>query len=551
MNNNADNVLKKLPFGISNFATIIRENCYYVDKTLFIKEVIEDARPALFIARPRLFGKTLAMDTLSAFLRINPDNPGDTSYQDALFSQTQIYEDKEFCHKYMGKYPVLSLSLKDVDGNCFQDARGMLTYAISELAKKHRYLLDSTKLTSVDKENFSVLLDDDLLDLPQNSIFLRNSLEMLTEMLFNHLGKQVIVLINDCDIPLANSCSGGYYKDMASLLRSLFSSVLERNKALQKGVLTGSLRVSNENILRDYYNLEENNVVNDIGIFSDFFGFTPQEVAAMLDYYGLSEQKDAVKDWYDGYRIGGSELYCPWEVIRFCDDAMTDRRYGNKILSPSSYWAEAGGTAVIRSVSDVIQQFMACLDVADAERMQALLDGGEAEIVLNPLVKEDMGDLHRSDDFWPLFLFTGYLTCLNVARGGEYGTVCKVRIPNKEIRVALKAYISDYYKTDRAIAASSQKIADAFFAGDADKVSLLLESRLRNFVSIRDMAVKAPTENYYHGFLNCIFSPISRNFLHYMPNAVAGDGYADIVFSSKDGVGVVIERRVLISSGTR
>ncbi len=540
MNNNADNVLKKLPLGMTNFAAIIKTNRYYVDKTNFIREVIEDSSQVLLITRPRRFGKTLAMDALSRFLRINPDNPGDTTYQDALFSQTQIYEDKAFCQEHMGKYPVLFLTLNEVRGKCYQDAYSLLASDISALAQKHRYLLDSTKLTSDDKKFFSVLLEVDLMLLPQNRMYLCKSLQFLSQMLFKHFEQNVIVLIDEYDVPLAKAYSKGYYNDMVELISSLFSSVLKDPEILQKGVLTGCLRVSKESIFTGFNNIIVNSVANDNGKFAEFIGFTSQEVAAMLDYYGLSEQKKAVKEWYDGYRIGRSELYCPWDVISFCDDAFSDLSLGNKISAPANYWTATSG-------NDVIQQFMPYLNEKDAERMQTLFDGGETEFVLNEQLNyNEIGDLHRSNDFWTLLLFTGYLTCINVINDSDDGTVCTVRIPNREIRVVFKSSITDYYEKDSAIVASSNEISDAFFAGDAVKVIILLTLRLKRFVSIRDMAVKAPPENYYHGFLNGVFSSSSMEFFTFNSNAEAGDGYADIVFSSKDNtVGVVIELKAV------
>ncbi len=540
MYDNADNQLKELPVGITDFSTIIKNNYYYVDKTSFIKRVLKGVSQVLLITRPRRFGKTLAMSTLSEFLRINPDNPGDTSYQDALFSQTQIYEDKAFCDEYMGKYPVLFLTLKDVDGNCFQDAYGMLASFISALAQEHRYLLDSTKLTNDDKKFFSVLLKVDLMLLPQNRMYLCKSLQFLSQMLFKHFEQKVIVLIDEYDVPLAKAYSKGYYNDMVELISSLFSSVLKDPEILQKGVLTGCLRVSKESIFTGLNNMIVNSVANDNGKFAEFIGFTSQEVAAMLDYYGLSEQKNAVKEWYDGYRIGRSELYCPWDVISFCDDAFSDLSLGNKISAPANYWTATSG-------NDVIQQFMPYLNEKDAERMQALLDGGEIEFVLNEQLNyNEIEDLHLNNDFWTLLLFTGYLTCINVINGSDDGTVCTVRIPNREIRVVFKSSITDYYEKDSAIIASSNEITDAFFAGDAVKVIILLTLRLKRFVSIRDMAVKAPPENYYHGFLNGIFSSISSQISTYRSNSEAGDGYVDIVFKFKGkAVGVVIELKAV------
>ncbi len=540
MYDNADDQLKEPPVGIIDFPTIIKDNYYYVDKTPFFKQVLKGASQVLLITRPRRFGKTLAMNTLSHFLRINPDNPGDTTYQDALFSQTQIYENKAFCQRHMGKYPVLFMTLKEVYGKCYQEAYSLLAGDISALAQEHRYLLDSTKLTNDDKKFFSVLLKVDLMLLPQNRMYLCKSLQFLSQMLFKHFEQKVIVLIDEYDVPLAKAYSKGYYNDMVELISSLFSSVLKDPKILQKGVLTGCLRVSKESIFTGLNNMIVNSVANDNGKFAEFIGFTSQEVAAMLDYYGLSEQKNAVKEWYDGYRIGRSELYCPWDVISFCNDAISDLSLGNKISAPSSYWTATSG-------NDVIQQFMPYLKEADAERMQALLDGGEIEFVLNEQLNyNEIEDLHLSDDFWTLLLFTGYLTCLNVTNGSKEGIVCRVRIPNREIRKAFEQYISAYYKKDSAIVASSNEIAEAFFAGDAGKINFLLTPRLENFVSVRDLAVKAAPENYYHGFLNGVFSSISSQSFSYMSNGEAGDGYADIIFRSNDkAVGVVIELKAV------
>lgn len=534
MKDQADSFVKELPVGISDFVRIKKKNLYYVDKTPFIRDVFKDASQVLLITRPRRFGKTLAMNTFFHFLRINPENASDTSYQDELFSHTKIYEDKTFCDEYMGRYPVIFLSFKKVDGTSFQEACGMLASVLSEAARQHQYLLNSPKLANPEKEMLSILFNQNELALPQYRSNLCDALELLSKMLCAHYGREVIVLIDEYDVPLANAYTEGYYKEMVKLIRSVLSSVLKDNAAVEKGVLTGCLRVAKESIFTGLNNLMVDTVTSNYG-FSEGIGFTPQEVREMLAYYGLSGQEKAVKDWYDGYRVAGRELYCPWDVINYCNIAKRALKAGQEISEPVSFWTSTSGNAVIH-------QFMSYLDEADAEKMQTLLDGGEAEFVLNEQLNYDeIGEKHRSNDFWTLLLFTGYLTSVQKPGKPEQG-VCTVRIPNKEIRAAFEAYIADYYQSDAAVAASSNEIVDAFLAGNVSQASALLSQRLRKFVSIRDMATKSPPENFYHGFLNGVFSATTRKLFTYMSNNVAGDGYADILFSAEENVlGVAIE----------
>ena len=346
MKDQADSFAKELPIGISDFARIKEEDLYYVDKTPFIKAVFRDPSQALLITRPRRFGKTLAMNTFFHFLRINPEKTSDTSCQDELFSHTKIYEDKAFCDEYMGRYPVIFLSFRRVDGTSFQEACGMLASVLSGAARQHQYLLDSPKLASFEKEMLSTLLDQNELALPQYRSSLCNALELLSKMLRTHYGREVIVLIDEYDVPLANASAEGYYKDMAKLIRSVLSSVLKDNDAVEKGVLTGCLKLTEESIFSGFNNLNADTVASSYG-FSEGMGFTPQEVRDMLAYYGLSDHERAVRDWYDGYCIAGRELYCPWDVINYCNIAKRALKAGQEISEPVSFWTSTSGNAVL------------------------------------------------------------------------------------------------------------------------------------------------------------------------------------------------------------
>ncbi len=530
--------LKGLPVGKSEFNKIVENDFYYVDKTSYIKTVIkDDTSEALLITRPRRFGKSLTMDTIYQFLRLNPDDAADISYQEKLFAGTTILEEQEFCRDYMGQYPVIFISLKDIEAETFTTARDLFASTISEVACQFDYLLDSPKLSKLDKKNFEILRDANLLFEPKHIKELTFSLKCLTELLAKHHGKKVIVLIDEYDVPLANAYNKGFYDKMISLLRPFLSRVLKGNTRLQKAVLTGCLRISKESIFTGLNNPKVNSVTNDAGALAQCMGFSKTEVKDMLSYYGLSEHEQAVKDWYDGYRIADREIFCPWDVINFCDQAITEKRNGRKVSAPRSYWSST-------SSNDIIQQFMSHLDKEEADRMQILLDGGEIEFSLNDQLNYSRIDkFHSADDFWTLLLYTGYLTAVKTVAEGNL-IICTVRIPNREIRSAFENNIKAYYGSVSMLE-STRRILQAFFKGDADQVNVLLGLRLKKFVSIRDFNTRSPAENFYHGFLNGMFSTEKNQFFRYQSNAEAGKGYADIIFSSGDNsTGVVLELKV-------
>ncbi len=529
--------LKGLPVGKTDLGKIFENNCYYVDKTPYIKTVIkDDTSEVLLIARPRRFGKSLAMDTFYKFLQVNPENPEDTSFQDKIFKNTKIYADKEFCREFMGKFPVILISLKAVTGDNFALARSNLAGFIAKIANRHEYLLHSSIFNNEEKKLFSLLKDSTKLEVAKRQSYLEQSLLTMTEMLYRYYGKKVVVLIDEYDVPIAKSYEKGYYDKMIELIRNLFLNVLKENPYLQKAVLTGCLRVSKESIFTGLNNLKINTVTNDRDEFAECMGFTKDEVKTLLSYYHLLDYEDVVKDWYDGYRIFKSEIFCPWDVINYLSDAKTDLEKGNDVLAPQSYWSAS-------SSNNVIQQFMPYLDENEALRMQTLYDGGQIVFQLNELLNyNEIGDFHRANDFWNLLLYTGYLTSVKNEYLEGKGTFCTARIPNKEIREAFNYCITGYYESD-PVKTVSDKLLNAFFNGEKKQIRQLIESRLKNFVSLRDLHTKAKPENFYHGFLNGLFAALyPDSFIDYVSNTDTGDGYADIKFSSPDhSIGVVIE----------
>ncbi len=531
-----DASLKMPPVGNPYFNEIIERNFYYVDKTNYIKKLFkEDTSKVFLICRPRRFGKSLLMDTCYKFLKINPENPADTSYQEKLFKHTQIIEDKEFCQNFMGRFPVISITLKDVDENTFDLARAKIASQIFTVANNLEYLLASPLFTNEEKEAFTLLKSFDKLSLGECQKNLSDSLKLLTAMLYRYYGRQVVVLIDEYDVPLAKAYVHGYYDEMVTLIKGMLSSTLKENPALFKGVLTGCLRVSKESIFTGFNNFDVNTVASDTGFLSESIGFTKDEVRTMLEYYSLTAYEGAVKEWYDGYKIAGREIFCPWDVICFCKKAVLERRNGDPISQPDSFWTDT-------SSSDVIYKYMPYLDVKEADRMQTLLDDGEIEFMLNEKLNyNEIGDLHYADDFWSLLLYTGYLTATKVTTIVRQGTFCRVRIPNEEVWLAFKDGIVDYYNSD-SVKENSGKLLNALLNGDSIEAEDLLRDKLSVFVSVRDLQSKALPENFYHGFLNGIFSNLRLDADSFKSNAEAGNGFADIMYCSrKPRVGIILE----------
>lgn len=531
---------KRLAVGDENFPDMIRRNCYYVDKTEFIKTVMESDSHVLLITRPRRFGKTLFMDTLKNFLQMDFENPGAADKQAQLFAELNIMAHADFCREFMGQHPVISLSLKGVEGSSYEKAYRQFAGKLSSLAAQYDFLLESPRLSLQEKAKFKQYLDvDSLRDLAHEDDC-KDFLKNLAVWLNKHFDRQVVLLIDEYDVPLAKAARGGYYKEMLELIRSTFGNVLKEDPqaavnataCLRKAVLTGCLRVSKESIFTGVNNFDVNTVCSQDRLLSDMIGFTPTEVAALLASCGLSSRMADVKHWYDGYRFYRSEIYCPWDVVNFASKTLASGNIEGYL--PENYWAKTSGNAVI-------DEFLGFLSNDEADRMQALVDGESIDLTIND--KLTYGDFtqHKPQDFWTLLLYSGYLTAVEKLSLNRY----RVRIPNEEIRDTFITNVKLRFSEENAgFVSAGRDFAKAALEGDADRMAEILVPLLENYVSIRDAATKAPAENYYHGFLTALLSCAGAFAKDLRSNAEAGDGFADLVFTSGAGSrrsGVVIE----------
>lgn len=531
--------MKLPPVGMDSLLDFQKGNLYYVDKTPFIKTVVQYNAKVLLITRPRRFGKSLFMDTIFRFLAINPAKPGNTEVNAKLFSGLKISEDHDFCDAYMGQYPVVSLSLKSIEGLNFTRAYRKFASCILESAKLFSFLLASPRLSQKDKEKLIKYQSDEFLKNPENQDYAEDYLKDIVAYLGKHFERKVIVLIDEYDVPISKAAKNGYYQDMIMLIRSFLSEALKPNSAnapyLEKAILTGCLRVSKESVFTGLNNPAVNTVCSSDPTLTEAIGFTRQEVDAMLRYYGLHSRADEIRRWYDGYLFGQSEMYCPWDLLNFCSDAI--RGTNPLTYQPQNYWTNTSG-------NDVVDEFLGFLSGEETEKMQKLVDGGEIEVTINETLNYVDLKNHNPQDFWTLLLFTGYLTIAK--RPTQSAKSFALRIPNEEIRdTFIKRVQERFSANNKNFLNDSQQLALAFVSGDVDAVRMKLKFLLQRFVSIRDRATRAKAENFYHGFLLGIFTALEESISAFRSNAEAGNGYADILFASADEkVGVIVEVKV-------
>ena len=526
---------KGIAVGTDDYSKVIYDNCYFVDKTSLIKAVFaQNKSEVLLISRPRRFGKTLTMSMFYHFLSINHNRPEDLLSHVELFKDTKIFADQEFCQKFMGQYPVIFLSLKEIEGNSFEEVFQRLARTIYILVEKEfRFLLESDKLSEENKNDLRCLLNFKLLKKTSSKEQIQSSLLLLTQFLYQHYGKKAIVLIDEYDVPLAKASVRGYYNEMVDVIRGMLGSVLKTNTCLKKAVLTGCLRVSKESIFTGLNNINVNTVFSRDEALSTGIGFTTDETNTMLDYYGLSRFKSVVKDWYDGYNFANHEMFCAWDVVKFCSEAI--RLENCQDMLPQNYWINT-------SSNDLIYQFLGYLTKQDAVDMQTLVDGGTiSKKIRETLNYEDLKQ-HESDDFWSMLLYTGYLTVAGHSNFDVASSELNLRIPNKSIRNCFKEKIQDYFTKAPTQVQKAARILECIFNADPKQLRLAINDALAKFISFRDVSTSAPKEYYYHGFLNGVFSTQTEHLMNYVSNPEAGYGYADIIFLSKDSLlGVVLE----------
>ena len=510
---------RKLPVGVEDFEKIRREGFYYVDKTTMIRDLLRKWGEVNLFTRPRRFGKSLNMSMLKAFFEIGCDK--------TLFDGLAISGEQDLCEKYMGKFPVISVSLKGVNGADYETARALLCSVIGNEAARFRFLLETDRISELEKELYRQLLVTDpnrqgMYAMPD--AVLMGSLKTLSMLLKEYYKTEVIILIDEYDVPLAKASERGYYESMALLIRNLFEQALKTNDSLYFAVMTGCLRVAKESIFTGLNNLKLLSVTNVR--FDEYFGFTDEEVRELLRYYGREDRYEAMREWYDGYRFGNVEVYCPWDVISYCDDLTDDPE-----AEPRDYWSNT-------SSNDVIRHFIEKVDHGlTRSEIEALVSGE----ILTKEIHEDLtyNRLYDSvDHIWSVLFATGYLTQRGKAEGKRY----RLAIPNREIRNIFTEQIMTMFK--EAVSKDGESL-DAFCAalqkGDAREAERLFTAYLGKTISIRDTSVrKASKENFYHGILLGILGFKSGWYVR--SNEESGEGWSDILVRlENEDTGMIIE----------
>ena len=499
---------KKLPVGIENFEEIRKEGFYYVDKTGLIRDLLNSWGKVNLFTRPRRFGKTLNMSMLKSFFEIGADG--------TLFDGLAISRETALCEAYMGKFPVVFVSLKGVDGLTFEDAYIMLKTIIRTEASRHYYLKTSEKVSTENKQIFEEILSGKYEEMA-------DSLRLLSQMLFQHYGKKAVLLIDEYDVPLDKAFQHGYYREMVALIRSLFGQALKTNDFLQFAVLTGCLRVSKESIFTGLNNFDVNSIV-DVE-HDEKFGFTESEVHELLHNYGLEDTAPEMKEWYDGYHFGNAEVYCPWDVINYAKKLLADPQ-----AEPQAFWINTSG-------NDLVKRFVDKADKTTQGEIERLIAGEAIEKAVR--LELTYNEIDSSiDNLWSVLFTTGYLTQAGKAARGVY----KLVIPNREVREVFILQIQEWFKeTVVHDEKPMQAFCQAFLDGNAEEIQKRLTVILGKMISILDTKTKDDQkENFYHGLLLGLLRS-EPNWL-ILSNAESGDGFSDILIEPEDpDAGIVIE----------
>ena len=502
---------KKLPIGIENFEKMQLDKFYYVDKTYLIKELLDHWAEVTLFTRPRRFGKSLNMSMLRNFFDINGNQE--------IFNNLQVSQEKELCEEYMGKYPVVSISLKGINEQTYKKAIKMASRVIKGEVRKFQFLLDSKCLTEYDKQTYTELLETEA-----DEDLLCSSLKILSELLEKHYGRKAILLIDEYDVPLAKAFERGYYDQMVIFIRNMFEYALKTNDSLQFAVLTGCMRISKESIFTGLNNLKVLSVA-DVQ-FDEYFGFTDTEVREMLEYYGLSDHYEDIREWYDGYQFGNAEVYCPWDVINYVDTLRFDPQ-----AEPKNYWSNT-------SSNEAVKRFIRESDKVTVKREIEKLVAGEAieKEIHQELTYKEMYD--SIENLWSVLFTTGYLT----QRGRATGDIFQLVIPNMEIRKIFTTQIMEYFK--ESVPKNGELLStfcNALRNGETETIEKCLCDYLRRTISIRDTFVKKKLkENFYHGILIGILG--YEESWSVSSNKESGDGYSDVVIESDDGeMGIILE----------
>lgn len=505
---------KKLPIGIDGFEKIRTNNFYYVDKTMFIAELLQNWGEVNLFTRPRRFGKTLNLSMLKCFFEIGG--------RKELFNGLKISQEKELIGEYMGQFPVISVSLKSVDGLSFEAASAALRNIVGKEASRFQFLRESARLSENERERYEALIRVDQGVFAMNDELLVDSLLTLSQLLSKHYDRKVILLIDEYDVPLDKAFQAGYYDRMVSLIRNMLGNVLKTNDALFFAVLTGCLRISKESIFTGLNNLKVHTVSDSR--YDEYFGFTDEDVSDLLDFYGLSSYKDIMKDWYDGYLFGKINVYCPWDVINYCDTLLSDED-----AEPENYWANTSG-------NDIVRRLLKRADQTTKNEVEQLLNN--KYIVKSVRQELTYRDIDSSiDNIWSVLYSTGYLTQC----GRLPGKQLKLIIPNKEVHELFTDLVKEWFQ-EKTLSDSAKihRFCKAFPAGEVDIIQNMLHDYLWDSISIRDTAVRMDRkENFYHGMILGLLRS-QENWL-IQSNAETGEGYSDISIYTPEHIGIVIE----------
>ena len=500
---------KRLPVGVENFEQIIKDNYYYVDKTGLISELLRNGGMVNLFTRPRRFGKTLNMSMLEHFFSIERDQ--------SIYDGLEISKDTKLCEEYMGKYPVISISLKGINAATYEDAFDFAVRIMKKVARNVQFLLGSDALSDYDKLEYKELLNNNM-----SEAAFCGGLKILSELLEKHYGTKVVLLIDEYDVPLAKAFENGYYDQMIFLIRSLLEQALKTNDSLKFAVMTGCMRISKESIFTGLNNLKVLSITDER--YDEYFGFTDTEVKEMLKYYEIEDYYEDIKSWYDGYRFGSTEVYCPWDVLNYCDKVKdhTDS-------FPENYWINT-------SSNDAVRKFIQMSDNFKTKReIEKLLAGGEiTKEIHQELTYPEM--YQSLENVWSLLFMTGYLT----QRGRIDAKYYKLAIPNLEIRDIFQTQIMEYFKERvKKDGDTLSRFCDALKSGEETKVEEIFESYLKKTISIRDTFVKkASKENFYHGILLGILGVKEEWYVS--SNQESGEGYSDILVETENSETVIL-----------
>ena len=556
----SDKQFLELPYGKDDFPLLREGNCYFVDKTPYLKTVFTDQSAVMLFTRPRRFGKTLLISMFDSFLKINPEKPFDNSKQLELFKGTKILEDKEFCDKFMGQCPVITITKKKVDGTNFKEFYESFASAVYDVALRYSYLKNSNKLDKSDKDELENLTTKSYLLKIENQQTVKDALRTLSRLLYKEYGRRAILLIDEYDVPLAaasyrDRVNKVLYKNrpdfvadchdkMVALMKGFFDLLktsLGDEGAIGKAVITGCLKVAKNSLFTGVNNFNVCSVVDREQKYTGIIGFTKDETYKFLKDYEFEDFSEKVKEHYDGYKFFDKEMFCPWDVVNFIKKNFELKQQGKFTkIKADNYWS---GTTSDKSLSG----YIGYLTDNDNQKMQDLVDGKSISFKLNESMNYDTLSEHNSDDFWSLLLHTGYLTLdwektedEELSKDHSTNKNVVARIPNLEILDCFDTNIKARFSSEFIKHNLHNKLVNALSSGNQKEIYDIFFDMLQKYVSIRDTATKAPLENYYHGFINGIFASCESIISEYHSNYESGNGYPDITFKAERNTKAVI-----------